>query len=191
MSPIITEFKKYWQDVPFTVRKFLISALILFTIWKFSYHLYFKPHRLLDVPLTELTSKHTKTLLSFLYPQYHFSEIVIQPKTSQDFFGISIYKYTKKILSVFDPCNALELYVLYIAFIVCMPSNWKRMLFFIIAGLASIYLLNIIRCTFLGILNLNRSVYVDFAHHYLFTMVVYIAIFLIWALYIKKSTDDA
>jgi hypothetical protein len=40
----------------------------------------------------------------------------------------------------------------------------------------------------LAMLNINRSLYVDFAHHYLFTMVVYIAIFAGWALYINKTT---
>jgi exosortase family protein XrtF len=190
MKPFYSKIANYWKEIPVSVRKFLLRTLIIFSIWKISYHVYIKPHRLLDVPLTTQTSNNTRQLLSIFYPNYHFTTSANKPANKNDFFGVTIYNETKKVVTILDPCNALELFIMYTGFIFCMPSNWKRMALFISIGLASIYLLNIIRCAVLGVLNINRSLYIDFAHHYLFTMVVYIAIFLGWALYIKKSTNE-
>lgn len=188
MATTFSDLKKYWAEIPSAVRSFLVKAVIFFLIWKVAYHLYIKPHRLFDVPLTQQTATNTQQALAIIYPNIQFTskEVVIRNKA--DFYGISIMANGRKIITVLDPCNALELYILYTFFIICLPSNWRRMLLFISLGIVGIYLLNIARCAVLGMLNINRSLYVDFAHHYLFTMVVYIAIFAGWALYLNKTT---
>ena len=185
-----TALKKYWQEIPTSVRKFLITAIIVFTIWKVCYHLYLKPTRLIDIPLTVQTAKNTQQLLQAIYPNFNFTIEQRLPKEKIDFFGVYIMKESKRIIGIFDPCNALEVFVIYIGLIICLPSNFKRMVLYIVLGIVGLYILNILRCTVLGILNVNRSIYVDFAHHYLFTMVVYIGIFLGWASYIKQSTNE-
>ncbi len=188
MATSIINLKKYWLDIPSTVRSFLVKAVLCFLIWKVTHHLYLKPHRLLDVPLTVQTASNTQQALELIYPAKQFTSKEVITHNKSDFYGISIMANDKKIITVLDPCNALELYILYVLFILCLPSNWKRMLLFISVGIVGIYVLNIARCVVLAMLNINRSLYVDFAHHYLFTMVVYIAIFAGWALYINKTT---
>ena len=190
MKPNTSALIKYWQEIPASVRKFLITSIILFTIWKVCYHLYLKPTRLIDIPLTVQTANNTQQLLQAIYPNYNFTNEQRLPKEKIDFFGVYIMKDSKKIIGIFDPCNALEVFVIYIGLIICLPSNFKRMALYIVLGIVGLYILNILRCTVLGILNINSSVYVDFAHHYLFTMVVYIGIFLGWASYIKQSTNE-
>ena len=190
MKPNTIAVKKYFQEIPASVRKFLITSLILFSIWKVTYHLYFKPTRLIDIPLTVQTAKNTQQLLAVIYPNFNFTSEQKIPKEKVDFFGIYIIKDSKRIVGIFDPCNALEIFIIYVGLIICLPSNFKRMALYIIVGIFSLYVLNILRCSVLGILNFNRSNYVDFAHHYLFTMVVYVGIFLGWASYIKQSTND-
>lgn len=190
MASTINNLKKYWQDIPRAVRSFLLKALLCFLIWKVAYHLFIKPHRLFDVPLTLQTATNTQQVLQLIYSQIHFTNTEVVVHSATDFYGITIWANAKKVITVLDPCNALELYVLYVLFIICLPSNWKRMALFIGLGILGIYVLNIARCVVLAILNLHRSLYVDFAHHYLFTMVVYIAIFAGWALYINKSMNN-
>lgn len=190
MKPSTNALKKYLQEIPPPVRKFLITSIILFSIWKLTYHLYLKPSRLIDIPLTVQTAKNTQQLLSVLYPSYHFFSQQKIPVKKIDFFGVYILNDTKRLIGIFDPCNALEVFVIYIGLIICLPSNFKRMALYIVLGIIGLYILNILRCTFLSVLNLNRSNYVDFAHHYLFTMVVYIGIFLGWASYIKQSANE-
>lgn len=190
MKSITSSLNKYFLEIPAPVRKFLITSIILFSIWKLTYHLYLKPSRLIDIPLTVQTAKNTQQLLATLYPNYNFFSEQKIPDKKIDFFGVYLLKDSKRIIGIFDPCNALEVFVIYIGFIICLPSNFKRMALYILLGIIGLYILNILRCTVLGILNINRSDYVDFAHHYLFTMVVYIGIFLGWASYINKSANE-
>ena len=190
MRPNTNALKKYFQEIPASVRKFLITSLILFSIWKVTYHLYLKPTRLIDIPLTVQTAKNTQQLLAIIYPNFNFTIEQKMPKEKIDFFGVYIMKDSKRIVGIFDPCNALEVFVIYIGFIICLPSNFKRMALYIFIGILSLYGLNILRCSVLGILNFNRSNYVDFAHHYLFTMVIYVGIFLGWASYIKQANNE-
>jgi exosortase family protein XrtF len=190
MKPNTSALKKYFQEIPPSVRRFLITSIILFSIWKITYHFYLKPTRLIDIPLTVQTAKNTQQLLSVFYPMYNFTSQQKIPVQKIDFFGVYVMKDSKRIIGIFDPCNALEIFIIYIGFIICLPSNFKRMALYIIFGIIGLYILNILRCSVLGILNLNRSNYVDFAHHYIFTMVVYIGIFLGWASYIKQSTNE-
>jgi exosortase/archaeosortase family protein len=57
-----------------------------------------------------------------------------------------------------------------------------------VAGVAGIAVLNIARCTAIGWLNLYHPQWVDFAHHYAFTLIVYAFVFLLWRVYVR--TED-
>ena len=108
MRPNTNALKKYFQEIPASVRKFLITSLILFSIWKVTYHLYLKPTRLIDIPLTVQTAKNTQQLLAIIYPNFNFTIEQKMPKEKIDFFGVYIMKDSKRIVGIFDPCNALE-----------------------------------------------------------------------------------
>ncbi len=181
----LRKMKKYWATIPTNIRKFLIKILVLFLIWKVSYHAYIKPNRLLDVPLTNITTKATVSILQ-LFPR--FTQVYWLPKmppNNFDLYGANVMIDGKKVIGIFDPCNALELYVLYIAFLVCLSTTLKRQIFFIAIGIAFIFTLNVLRCSGLVWFRFYSNQWFDFAHHYLFSLVVYAAIFLLWIKYSK------
>ena len=185
VSPIV-QFKTFWTEVPPLVQKFLIRAFVIFLVWKFAYHLVLKPTRIIDKPLTQITGKFTMQTLQWVFPKNAFSYIEVLPNNWIDFFVVNLFMDGKKVIGIGDPCNGFELFVLYIGFLCCLPSNIKRMGLFIGGGVVSIFLLNIGRCAFLAWLNMNRNTYVDFAHHYLFRLMVYAGIFVGWMWYLKK-----
>ncbi|MBT9394860.1 archaeosortase/exosortase family protein [Hymenobacter sp. NST-14] len=86
-----------------------------------------------------------------------------------------------------DPCNGLVLYALFAGFVLALPGGgWRRKLAFIPAGIGVIYLLNVLRVAALA---LNHHYYrqsVEFNHHYTFTFVVYGAILLLWAWWVRQ-----
>lgn len=186
MTSPITQFRNFWGEIPTTVQKFLIRVLIIFLVWKVAYHFVLKPSRVIDKPLTQITAKITVKALERIYPNNIFSTIEMLPSNKIDFFSVDIFKNGKKVLGIFDPCNGLELYVLYIGLLASLAiTNWKRAIYFIIGGIASIFIINIVRCTIIGYLNINRSFYVDVAHHYIFKLIVYLFTFLLWVWYFK------
>ena len=90
------------------------------------------------------------------------------------------------IISIADACNALELMVLHIGFIASatMPSGKK--LPYIFVGLLLILLTNITRCLALMYVYISFPNFFPFAHHYIFTLTIYLIIFLVWKRFIKE-----
>jgi exosortase family protein XrtF len=178
----LNTLKSTFNQIPKEVKLFLIKALLLLLVWKVLYDGFLMPSRVLDYPLTSITAVSTAAVMKVFYPG---NSIKILPSIFP-----SIYINNRLALVIKDGCNALELYVLFIGFIVCIPGNLKKMLLFIAGGIAGIYILNIIRCCILTYLNFIQFNYhlVNIAHHYIFTLVVYASIFMVWVKYIGSTS---
>jgi exosortase/archaeosortase family protein len=108
------------------------------------------------------------------------------PDNDFDLYCTFIIINGRRGVGIADPCNALELYVLYFGFLLCLPASYKRLLLFTIGGFLMIFCLNILRCVGLIYLNLYQNTWAGFAHHYLFKLIVYAAVFGGWVWYSKK-----
>lgn len=183
------------NQIPPAVRSFLIKGILLFVAWKLIYLIFLVPSRILDKPLTDFTGIQTAKTLNLIT---HSSGYTTKAEIDEyDAGGIiqrqplmSIYFNGEKALSIADACNALELFVLYAGFIICFPSGFKRKILFIIGGIIFIYFVNILRCTGLTWIFIYYPEYGDFSHHYLFTFIVYICIFLLWYWFSKKASPN-
>lgn len=98
----------------------------------------------------------------------------------------NIYIHDWNVVSIEDGCNGLELMVLYIGFIVCMPATLKRKVIFGIIGPLLIYVVNVLRCAGVAYIIIYYPKFADFAHHYVFTFVVYGFIIGMWLIFSKK-----
>jgi exosortase/archaeosortase family protein len=168
--------------MPLSVQLFAKRAFCLLFGWLLIYHAMLRPARLPDKWLTNTTTNVTVILLNQLYrPGFAGRAYAEAP-------GTKITLYGNKVIYIADGCNALELYVLFTGFLFCLPAGAGRMAIFAAAGMAAIFVLNISRCYALTWMVLNRPGWVDFAHHYVFTLIVYACIFGMWVWYSKKHT---
>ena len=189
MNPV-QEIKTTWQSIPPDLQSFLKRALLIFIIWKLVYHLFLFNGRVIDKPLTDFSTKSTVWVMQYFYPGNQFSiteEPVKNPyKTDDDLFINYIYKDKHKIVGIADGCNALELYVIYLGFLVSFPGNAKRRIIFGLLGILIILIVNLIRLVILTEMNMNKINAVEIAHHYIFKLVVYAIIFLLWMAFTEK-----
>ncbi|CAN5735511.1 hypothetical protein BH10BAC3_BH10BAC3_31070 [soil metagenome] len=174
--------KTQLTNIPAPVKLFAKRAILLLAVWVLIYHVALKPHRIPDRLLSNTTATATAALLSAWYEPATFIE--------KDGWACVIINNTS-VIRIGDPCNALDLMALYIGFILCIPTNAKRVLLFIAGGIIAIFILNTLRCNALAWLAINKNEWVDFAHKYAFTAIVYCVIFYGWVLYTNKykSTD--
>jgi len=85
------------------------------------------------------------------------------------------------------PCNAFELYCLYIGFIVAMSGiSLRRKLFFGSVGLVGIYFFNALRVVALFLIQGRWPQVFDFMHKYLFQASAYLLIFVLWYVFLRK-----
>jgi len=164
--------------IPVKLKKLLLRASIAFIAWSLAYNLWLAPAGIPDNQITQLVVKGTVKLLSFFYTNVH-----------QD--GSSIFLNNVRAVNIANACNGLELIVLYIGFILIMPSGWKRMTAFVLSGAVVITLLNIIRCALLAWMYFHKMDLADIAHHYIFKLAIYAVVFYGWMLYSKKDTHAA
>lgn len=175
------------KDIPLPIRLFIGKALLLFIVWKLVYSLFLHDSKFLDYPLTTHVAEAST---AFLNNSILLSGFTTQRAFAEDDSLITeaseIYHNNNLVLYIADACNGLELMVLYIGFIVCMPSKFWRKVIYIILGVLFIDIINILRCSGLIYLREYFHAYFDFAHHYLFKAVVYATTFLMWMVYSRK-----
>lgn len=171
-------FDKIKNAIPANVRPFIIRATILVIAWELLYNFILKPTGIPDDQLTAAVQFGAIKILSLFYSNI-----------GQD--GNIIILDGENAVSIARQCNGLELIVLYLGFIICLPSNPKKMILFSVVGLAVIYILNIIRSALLAVMYLQDHSLTDFAHHYVFKLIIYAVVFLGWVLYMKKPKQDA
>jgi exosortase/archaeosortase family protein len=175
---VISQAKKTYFDLPLNLRRFLVRAIVLFVAWELLYNLLLKPTGIPDAQLTHFVVVYTHKILAHFYANAVYT-------------GASIYLNGKLSIIIAPACNALELLVLYVGFLMCIPTNAKRFWLFTIGGLALIVVLNVLRCVALAMLFYNEHPIADFAHHYLFKIFIYGVIFYLWILYSKKYMQNA
>lgn len=169
---------KLYNDLPRGLKQFLIRAILLFVGWRLAYYFILEPTDFPDKQLIDLVVDGTFQVLTFVYDQ-----LAIQ--------GDTIWVNGRPTLTVAKACNGLELIVLYLGFLFCLPTNAKRLIAFVIAGPLIIYGLNVLRCAALAVMFYNNHYLADFAHHYIFKLVIYAIVFGLWIWYSKKYIGNA
>jgi len=92
----------------------------------------------------------------------------------------------RSVLNIFEGCNGVNVMIVFIAFMVAFGGPVKKMLWFIPAGLLIIHLFNILRLVLLYYTDLYYEEWFYYFHKYLFTAILYIVVFILWAVWIMK-----
>ncbi|MBL7924993.1 MAG: exosortase family protein XrtF [Bacteroidia bacterium] len=156
---------------------FIVKAVFLYIFWFISYDYFIAPHGKLDTYLNYRVATDAGYLLKLAG-----FEGSTQPGDRQTIVCIR----QEEMVGVGNPCNGLELFVLFAGFIICFPGDWKNKWWFILAGSALIHLINVGRTVALALIQFKAPEYLDFNHHYTFTIIVYAFIFLFWIIWTNR-----
>lgn len=186
----INKIKTAIKQIPAPVKSFLLRALMFFLIWELGYNIFLLPNRLVDRPLCEFVGKGTASFINIIkggnqaYCQtvssysYNEGELYLADRAV-------VFLGPNRLIGIADGCNGLNLFVLFIGFVVVYPSKIYVKVIYTILGIVTIMLLNIARCSGLGLIHNSYPSFTDFAHHYVFKIVTYFAIFLMWYWFVK------
>lgn len=90
------------------------------------------------------------------------------------------------VLSVYEGCNGLNVMIVFVAFMVAFGGPKKKMLWFVPAGLIIIHIFNLGRISLLYFVAQRYEEYFYLFHKYFFTAIIYVVVFLLWALWVLK-----
>jgi len=196
MTLILNTYYSKWQQIPKTVKLFLLKGILLLIVWKVLYLAVLLPNRIIDAPLTNTVGKITASGLNIITRSNNYcSKSELAKDRDADFNLIwvqqqSVYFNNKKLVGIYDGCNALELFVLYAGFIVCMTGSLKRKFLYAGIGILIIFVVNILRCVGIAYMIQYFPKQAEFAHHFVFVFIVYAVIIVLWLLFTRTKNDE-
>jgi len=130
-------------------------------------------------PLTVLVAKHTANLLGLVSSNVSTLPSALLP-------NVSILLNGSVVVNVYEGCNAINVSILFIAFLFAYKGSFKRTLTFSVVGLISIYLFNLLRVGGLFLVALYFPDHLYLMHKFVFTGVIYAFVFLLWFVWVAK-----
>jgi exosortase family protein XrtF len=161
---------------PRQLRRFLLITGGMYLLWFFGYEQWLALDGRLDTALCANIARASARVL-----QTVGFDAAVSP---HNVYLLLMSGHPAVIVGI--PCNGLVLYALFGGFVLAFPGPWRRKLWFIPAGMALIWGLNVVRVAALAINHHYAHQSVDFNHHYTFTFVVYGCIFGLWMLWAKR-----
>lgn len=134
--------------------------------------------------ITTITGKNTEVLLKL------FNYDVIIQKSSQNPWQEIIINGTY-LARITEGCNAVSVMILFVSFVAAFSGKFKRTFLFIILGLISIYILNVIRIALLTVLLFYFPKQNAFLHGVLFPLIIYGYVFILWIFWINRFSKYA
>jgi exosortase family protein XrtF len=168
---------------PFLVflAKFFLTYLVLSLIYQ-GYLLHFDEYSVDTI--TRFVGKNTAQLLAFFDVDFYVKEI---SKTSY----LMLYYNQQSIARMIEGCNAINVIILFVSFVVSFSGDLKSTLFFILGGSVFIYILNVIRiallCSALYWFPEQESV----LHEIVFPLFIYGVVFILWVVWVNKFSAYA
>ncbi len=192
---LLHNYVNHWKKIPPHIRQMLTKGFVLLIVWKMLYTLWLAPTRLLDEPLTYLVADQTTWLMNAFTEGAPYS-VGTSERLNKAETGLitqygTILKDGKRMINIADPCNGLEFLLLYAWFILVMPGTTKRRITFLVGGLLLLHLSNLFRCWGLVVVHAQYPNIFDFAHHYLFKIIIYALSFGLWYWYLYPLKPEA
>ncbi|WP_017729785.1 exosortase X [Nafulsella turpanensis] len=157
---------------------FVVKALGLLLLWIFGYELWLKGEGTVDNWLTSLAAAHSSVVFSWM------DIPIVNQLTS---YGEAMVVAGNPLLYIAHSCNGLVLYAMFAGFILLFGKQWGKKLAFIGGGLLLIYAMNIARIVLLCLIQLHYPNWLDISHKYIFTILIYAAIFLMWMKWVNMQ----
>ena len=130
-------------------------------------------------PITNLVAYHSAKLLHLLG-----LNVGVLPSTLLP--NVSLMLENTIIVNVYEGCNAINVSILFIAFLFAYKRTLKQTLIFSVLGLISIYLFNLIRVGGLFLVALYFPNHLYLMHKFIFTGVIYAFVFGLWFIWVAK-----
>ncbi len=81
--------------------------------------------------------------------------------------------------------------IIYLSFLLAFGPYTKNMAWFAPAGVLAIHIANLARIVLLFWVTLYHPHYLYFLHKYLFTAIIYVAVFVLWIIWVSKFSRQS
>ncbi len=162
---------------------FLVKFVGIYVVANLFYGLYVTAYYPAPDPATRWVSLHTAGTLSLFGWETIVLDNATKPTTELVFEGNSI-------LAVYEGCNGINVIIIFVAFLIAFGPLNKALGWFIPAGLFILHIINLARISLLFWVALYMPDFMYFTHKYFFTAILYVVVFILWIVWVKKYSVD-
>lgn len=130
-------------------------------------------------PVTQFITYNTEWLLNLVGIKATIFIAGIAPNLSLQLNG-------KTVINVYEGCNAINVSILFIAFLFAYSGPIKKTIWFSMVGLIAIYVFNLMRLIGLFLIAVYNPENFYFTHRFAFTGVIYAFVFALWFIWVVK-----
>lgn len=105
--------------------------------------------------------------------------------------SVILYIEKASVVRVIEGCNAINVILLFIAFIVAFSGGIKQTFLYSIIGSVFVFGLNIIRVIIITIAIYHFPVFEYVLHEILFPLLIYGVVFILWLIWVNKYSNHA
>lgn len=180
-----------WKDFKPTIL-FLLKFFGVYLICSFLYGFYIQQYDTAEQPITDPATRFvTNQCISTANLMGYNAEAIendhINYDSAEEQTYDSLWLNDTYAVSIEEGCNGVNLMIIFTAFVIGFGGRFLNMVIFIPAGIVFIHLANIGRLMLLSLLNVEwEGQAFHFFHKYGFTAIIYVAIFLLWYLWVMR-----
>ena len=129
--------------------------------------------------ITILVTKQTAWLLQVMgYPVQALANVTLPT--------VSLRSGSTAVLDVYEGCNGVNIFIVFVAFVVAFGGSQKNLWWFLPLGLTVLHISNLARIALLFWTAMAYQNYFYYVHKYFFTIFLYAMVFLLWIIWINK-----
>ena len=183
--------KQKWLSLG-PAKQFIIKSVSCVALWRLLYVYILKPPRFPDKILTRIIGEGTIIVIN-IFSNPKLSKAHCEGSDYIDVNGgeVILVRDHHSLLRIGGPCNGLELMLIYLGVIALLPGSKMVKSLYISVGVFALMIANMFRCAGLQYIYVYYPQLFETTHHYLFTLVMYVLIFIGWVMYINKVKQDA
>lgn len=130
-------------------------------------------------PITYFVTSQTSFLLNMMGWDTEILRHILKPTTGVILNG-------KEIISVYEGCNGINVIIVFLSFLFAFGPYSKKIAWFSLVGIIVIHIVNLARIVILFFVALKFPRYLYITHKYFFTGIIYVIVFALWVLWIRK-----
>lgn len=137
------------------------------------------------------------------YPDYITHQVARQSEAIIEFIGynaqiephqeeasMKLFIEGEFLARIVEGCNAISVIILFCAFVLAFWNGFKKTMLFLLFGILSVYLVNLIRIAILAIALYEYPQWREFLHDIVFPGLIYGYVFMLWFLWVTRFRSE-
>lgn len=179
----LIDMRNYWVKYRSSII-FIFRFLFIYIILNVAYSWFFVSFYPQADPITYRVATLTKAF-------FHIFDVNVQLVSHADKPFISIMWNGSEILLLFEGCNGINVWIVFVSFLLAFGPVNSKLLMFILKGTGALCVLVILRLFFLFWVAVKIPDHFYLLHKYFFSAFLYLIVFALWYFWVRHTMRNA